>query len=919
MFQKMDLSQTLTTCDREPIHIPGSIQQHGLLLAVDERDFRILQVSNNTEDVLGTTVDQILGNFFENIVGPTQFKHLQDYSKNFTSYRDINPMVCKMPVKGKEESFDVTLHKSEDRLIIIEFERSFKRNDHHINYSFFYRAQEAITKIPHRDNIIDLFQEVAKHVKQISEFDRVLVYKFHEDLHGEVIAESKRDDLESLLGLHYPASDIPAQARKLYEKNWFRIIPNTNYTPIPIIPTINPITKKPIDLTHAVLRSVSPVHIEYLKNMGLGASMSISILHDGKLWGLIACHHYVPKLLPYEHRMSCTFVGQVVSWHLVSVLENDKRRRFIQRRNLINELMESMTTSSDWMAGLKSEEKRLCELVEAHGATIHFYHQFFQYGITPSLKEFESLHKIVENEMETKKQNLLSTNYAASLYPGALNYPNIVSGLLAISIPGEPTGSVIWYRPQAEQTVSWGGKPEKMEDVKGVLHPRKSFAIWTEEVKNKSLNWSDTDKLVAEEFRNLTMEILVKHEINQFKNAEALNKKQEEFIDTICHEIRNPINGIIGSLGLIREKLVKVKEHLETSGVKVSELTEIDAHLTDIMDCAVHQTTVTTDALDLSKLDFGKMKLENVPIDLEALVQSVVKIFINAATSKGIELAVESLSPVYMKGDPHRLKQIIINLVSNAIKFTEQGGVTIRFKEADRGDNNMTVVITVEDTGIGMSDAETMQLFNRFSQANESIASRYGGSGLGLSISRKLARLMGGDIVVTSRQNVGSKFTVRISSHLLNEEDIESLVKPSRKNSKEIPRVSESKMKKTILIVEDNVLNQRILVALLKKYNYTCIIAHNGLEAIQEYMLHSSELDVIFMDIEMPVMNGYEATKIIREKEKELQLPAIPVIGLSGNAREQQKLQALSIGMTDYLTKPFSGEDIVAKINSLVK
>jgi len=894
-------------CEKEPIHIPGSIQENGLLIVVDETNFQIIQVSNNCKELIGVPFEEVLGNNLESILGQSQFDSLKSDIDKSPNTNDINPIGCSFTVENEIRAFDLTVHRS-DNVLVLEFEPSVKRDGEASDRSF-SQIQEAIKKIPLRDNTKQLFQEVADEVKRISKFDRVMAYKFHEDDHGEVIAESKEDDLESFLGLHYPASDIPPQARKLYEKNWFRIISDTFYTPRPLVPPLNPLTNKPLDLSGSVLRGVSPMHIAYLKNMGVRASMSISIMNGGKLWGLIACHNTQPKNLPYELRMACTFIGQMLSWQLVSLLENEIRKEFMERGNATNSVISSLSSSPNLMTGIEKEGPRISSLLKAQGVSLHFLNYYLQYGSALDLKEVKEIHQIVENEMNSRNQNVYSNRNFACLYPNSLKSSNIMSGIMAISIPGETNkiGSLIWYRQEEVHSVSWAGNPEKISDHLGMLHPRKSFAAWSEEVRNLCPKWTEVDNLVAENFRNLFLEIVVKLEVRQFRSLEALTKRQEEFVDTICHEIRNPINGILGSVEIIKEKLSRIRE----LAMAIPELAELEEHLDDIKECAIQQTTITTDALDLSRLDYQKFNV--APLSVGTVVRSAVKLFTNSASQKNIQFIVKD-SPLFMKGDSQRLKQILINLLSNAIKFTDQGSISISYREEEKKETSSVVVIAVEDTGIGMTEEELGKLFGRFSQANDKISSKYGGSGLGLSICRKLARLMGGDIFVESKPNVGSTFLLKIPSQKLTRAEIESVdvlaVKPQSYGS----NAGDAKMQKKILIVEDNLINQRILIAFLRRHNYDCILALNGKEAVEQFFVYSLELVGAFMDIEMPIMNGYESTKFIREKEKELHMLPIPIIGLSGNAREEQKQQALSAGMNDYVTKPISEEVIAQKI-----
>jgi len=329
------------------------------------------------------------------------------------------------------------------------------------------------------------------------------------------------------------------------------------------------------------------------------------------------------------------------------------------------------------------------------------------------------------------------------------------------------------------------------------------------------------------------------------------------------------------------------------------------------MECTSHQILVTNDALDLLKLDYGKMNLVIVSMELGDVIQSAIDIYKNGANSRCIDLNLKESAPIYIKGDPVRITQILLNLISNSLKFTETGHVTLRYKQDISG-----VVIEVEDSGIGMSIDQLKKLFER--QPHVTKSSCYGGSGLGLYISKKLAILMGGDITVTSALEKGSLFTVKFYPPALSPDEITSF-NVTRNQKAEIISKSVESSRKFILVVEDNVINQRILVAILKKLGYDSIVAVNGEDGIKKYMMHSVELCGIFMDIEMPVMNGCDSTKEIRIKEKEMNLPAIPIIGVSGNALELWKDLAVAAGMNDYITKPITQLRISQKIEEFFK
>ena len=284
-------SADLTNCDREPIHISSAIQPQGLLFAVALDDWSILQVSQNVETILGIKAQNLLNKPLQEILGNEQLKSIQDCLTG--NFERINPLPLKIEHNDQELLFDGIVHQQE-QIVILELE-SQVANDQGDFFDFYRLVKAPINRIQQTQNFQELCDVIVQEVKQITGFDRIMVYRFAEDGSGEVIAEALNENTESFLGLHYPATDIPKQAKYLYTLNFLRLIPDASYQPVAIVPELNPLTAEPLDLSLSVLRSVSPIHTEYLANMGVTASMSISLLKDKQLWGLIACHHSSPS------------------------------------------------------------------------------------------------------------------------------------------------------------------------------------------------------------------------------------------------------------------------------------------------------------------------------------------------------------------------------------------------------------------------------------------------------------------------------------------------------------------------------------------------------------------------------------------------------------------------------------------------
>ncbi len=369
--------------------------------------------------------------------------------------------------------------------------------------------------------------------------------------------------------------------------------------------------------------------------------------------------------------------------------------------------------------------------------------------------------------------------------------------------------------------------------------------------------------------------------------AENSSHAKEIFLTNMSHEIRTPMNAIIG-----------MKRQLQ----KTSLNTHQQLYLNVIGTAANNLLVIINDILDFSKIEAGKIALEKIGFNLINLVHQAIQILKHKAEEKGINLLVnmdESVSSVFI-GDPFRINQVLMNLLSNAIKFTEKGHVEVSCKVLLQKNNKQQLEICVKDTGVGMDEKFLEIVFQKFSQEDESIARRYGGTGLGMSISKQLVELMGGSIEVQSKKNTGSCIVIKITLPTGTDNDV-----PVNNNIKADSSILKGKK---ILVVEDNEMNRFVALTLLEQYGATVDQANDGKEAV--IFLESNNADLILMDVGMPVMDGIEATKQIRAKHNK----SIPIIALTANAVKGEQDKCLAAGMNDYLTKPFDEENLISTI-----
>jgi PAS domain S-box-containing protein len=519
----------LTHCDKEPIHIPGRIQAHGVLLVLREPALTIVQVSENVADFLGRPVGELLGQSLTACLREDQLAPLLECLHGQGLPEPVRrDLVLNTPTG--ERRFDAFLHRSGGALIL-ELER-FSREDAAALVVSYQRAQEVLAQIRATTSLDELYRLAAGAVRRLSGFDRVVIYQFDPEGNGTIVAEERQEHLEAFLGLRYPASDIPRQARQLYLRNWLRLIPDVHRPTTALVPPLHPDTQQPLDLSVSILRAVSPVHIEYMKNLGLRASMSISLIRGNQLWGLISCGHMQgPKHVPHDLRAACELVGQVLSLQLSLHEEVEGARHRVRLQRITEQLTEQMSVAPDFRGGLlrqHPDQLDLLDLFAASGAALCFEGECSRLGKTPSEDALWALSRWLDANART---NVFYTDELSRLFPEAERYKDVASGLLAIRIPKLQNHYAFWFRPEVIQTVTWGGDPHKPV-VAGPdgprLQPRKSFEKWKELVRGRSRPWLAQEVEAAHALRLAIIDADLKWQVlrEQAARAEADEARQ---------------------------------------------------------------------------------------------------------------------------------------------------------------------------------------------------------------------------------------------------------------------------------------------------------------------------------------------------------------------------------------------------------
>jgi two-component system, chemotaxis family, sensor kinase Cph1 len=796
------------------------------------------------------------------------------------------------------------MHRS-DGLLILELEPLPTDSDSSL--SFYHLAKSAAANVRQAKDFSEMPELLAQEIRKITQCDRVMIYRFEPDNSGIVIAEAKDEQVESFLGLHFPADDIPELARKLYYKNWLRQIVDVNSYPVPIVPLNNPITQEPIDLSFSTLRSVSPIHIKYLQKMGVSASFSISLISAGKLWGLIACHHFSPRYIDYEARKACEFLAQVMSIEIVSRYEQElktaqKKIKIVQAKLKQNILGAKQSINQIFSQNADS----LLDLVNAQGVAICLSDRISVIGTCPSQEFISSL--ILW--LKTKSEDVFHTNSLSALYPEAISIKDLASGILAISISLNHTSyHIIWFRCEVVQTVDWAGAPNQLAlDGEWVLNPQRSFELWKETVKAKSLPWDEVEIETASELRSTLMLAALEFSQQSLKleaeRAHVASQAKSSFLARMSHELRTPLNAILGCT-----QLMNLDNSLtQTIGEYVNIISYSSEHLLCLID----------DILEMSKIEAGKIVLEETQFDFHLFLHDLREMMQIKAKDKDLQLifAVHPNSPQYIKADERKLRQILLNLLGNAIKFTDKGYVLLRVSLMDKEDESSKAIIhfELEDSGRGIAPEEIDNLFEAFVQTSSGKESQTG-TGLGLAISQQFANCMGSHISVSSALNKGTVFQFDLvveqlvgqlsnveSDVALEQSQITISVQPTIEITEESSKQDISNSLR-ILLVEDTIYNQIIALKFLEKLGYQADLAVNGLEVIKA--IEHKFYDLILMDIQMPEMDGWETTRRIRLKEKETKaINRVKIVAMTANTMAEDHENCIQIGMDDFIGKP---------------
>ncbi|WP_338351099.1 ATP-binding protein [Nonlabens tegetincola] len=708
----------ISTCEDEPIRFIHRTQSHGVLLVIDN-DFNILQYSKNATDFLNVQIDLLNSNLSTLLHDEVIYKlKIQLINNDFKTVVD-GEFSYKLSLSNEGllldiEKYDSTLNLLEEQQLIIS----------------------ALNKMSSCNSVQEVLNTAVNEIKHFLNYDRVMVYKFDADWNGEVIAEAANNDLHSWLGLHYPAGDIPKNARDLFKEQGVRIISNLKEPDYPLFPMVNPQSGFLTNLSNSILRGSSDIHKEYLGNMGVCATLSCAIVIEDKLWGLIACHHYSPKFIDFQKRQTCFLLSDIISNQITIKTSNDFISRLNQNSHVRSKLVHYMSEKWDLVHGLTNNEVTALDLVKSDAFIIKYDTQLSSIGL--SLEDTDIKNIIKKFEVLCDENGFYSSNS----FSKETSIPSLeklqFAGVVLYKISKKKGDCIIWLRKEQIAEINWGGNPDKKQ-IQGNLTPRKSFEKFTEQVREHSIPWQTHEiaaiKAFVEDVKNI---IVTKFsEVSKLnRQLLSLNQELESFSYSVSHDLRGPLRGIDGFAQILMEDYM---DQLDEDGKQSLQIIiNSAARMNDLMDSI------------LSYSGLSKLRKIDDDIDVEKLCNDIVKDSNMKRRYPKTQFNIQKgLPSIY--GDRAMLYQLFFNLLSNAFKYSsKKEAPQVTVSQYNDGEKDVYVVT---DNGVGFDPKYGKKIFGVFTRL---VKEEYEGTGVGLAIAQRVVFRHGGDIWAESELNKGT-------------------------------------------------------------------------------------------------------------------------------------------------------------------
>jgi len=730
-----------SNCDRELVQYPGAIQPHGAMLVVDETDYTVLQASANSVDVLGIEAEELLGRTIADVLGEGAGQFFDRIERMPLEKTPVH--VLREFFAGSTPGVNIFAHRCSGGLVL-ELELIEDDADG-INGNLYTEVRETTSLLQATENLQDFFDLAVERIREFSGYDRVMAYKFAEDGSGHVIAESKRDELEPYLGLHYPATDIPQPARRLFSMSWLRHLPDVNYVPVPLVPENHPKTGKPVDMSYAMLRSVSVMYTDYLKNMGVKSSMVMPLMKEGALWGLISSmHHQAPRHIPHEVRMATEMLSHMLSLLMAAKEDAEGAERQLHRTAVNDQLVEALCREPNLHRSLGDRESdlNLLSLVNAQGAAVIARNEISLMGKTPTKEQIAAL----AAWLVSHNQPVLAIDRLPEQYPPAEEFRSVASGVLSALLSTTEQELLLWFRPEHIEIVNWAGdpkKPMKVSETDGQIRlmPRASFALWKESVTGRCEPWHKDEERAVAELRQSIMEVILNRaaEIERANQALAeANAELDSFAYAASHDLKEPLRGIHLMATFLKRGLTDnlAPEELE----RLDIILKLARRMDDIIESLLHYSRA------------GRTDLTLRETDLDAELDEALVLCDEAIARKKLTIRRPMpLGKAYC--DRVRIGELLVNLITNAVKYNDKADGWVEIG-VELGTPNRYYV---KDNGIGIEADARERIFDIFWRIHgpEEFG---GGIGAGLTIARKIVERHGGAIWVDSTPGRGSTF-----------------------------------------------------------------------------------------------------------------------------------------------------------------
>lgn len=707
----------LAQCADEPIRTPGAIQPHGRMAVLTADTGRLVAYSANWPDE--EAVRQALATL------PVDTGRLQP---------GHGPAwVGSLPLEGR--TYDAAAHCQGEHLIV-EYEPGGPAAS--MVAPIYSVARELMPLLLQSESLASLNDMVAREMKRLTGFGRCLIYRFDADGHGEVLAERVDPGYHSYAGHRFPASDVPKQARELYRVNHIRLIPDANYDPVPLLPVAGAPGPSPLDLSFASLRSVSPVHLEYMRNMGTPASMSVSLVVRGRLWGLISCHDHAPRHLSFQTRVACEHLGRLLSLQIQAQEDNAEVAHRLALHQRVLTLVALMAETDGTLQRLVQPDLVLHELVGASGAAVVLNDTCWTIGETPAPDAVRTLaHWVVD-----RGQDVFCTDRLPQVWEEGEALLPECAGVLAISISQVHRHVVLWFRPELVQTIQWAGDPRKTLPAQGRIHPRQSFESWQERVRGRSAPWAVAQQAAVGELRQALLSLVLRRAEEMAGHAIELgrvNKELEAFSYTVSHDLRAPMRHIAGYVDLV----------MEDNAPKLDE--RALRYLRHVKDAASYAGQLVDALLDFSRL--GRSGLKPSRVDTRPLVEDLVDELKQQERGRAIEWEISPSLP-QVHADPLLLQVALRNLLSNAVKYSrgrDPARIRVVPVHLPEGDG-----LEVTDNGVGFPMKYVNKLFGVFQRLHR--AEDFDGTGIGLANVKRIVERHGGTVWARGEPDRGATF-----------------------------------------------------------------------------------------------------------------------------------------------------------------